>query len=79
MRRGDVHRPPDRLADLQADRFRITGTKLYIDLTGVVDLAGERQRLEKEIKRAAETVEFLKGKLARPEFPERAPAAPPAR
>ena len=34
----------------------------------------ERQRLEKEIRRAAETIEFLRGKLARPEFLERAPA-----
>jgi valyl-tRNA synthetase len=52
----------------------IDGAELYVDLTGVVDLAGERQRIEKEIKRVAETVEFLKGKLARPEFAERAPA-----
>ena len=66
--------------DPQATRPRnsamavIDGAELYVDLTGVVDLAGERQRIEKEIKRAAETVEFLKGKLARPEFAERAPA-----
>jgi valyl-tRNA synthetase len=52
----------------------IDGSELYVDLAGVVDLAAERQRLEKEIKRAAESVEFLKGKLARPEFAERAPA-----
>jgi valyl-tRNA synthetase len=68
------------VVDPQATRPRnsamavIDGAELYVDLTGVVDLAGERQRLEKEIKRAAETVEFLKGKLARPEFAERAPA-----
>jgi len=52
----------------------IDGSELYVDLAGVVDLAAERQRLEKEITRAAESVEFLKGKLARPEFAERAPA-----
>jgi valyl-tRNA synthetase len=52
----------------------IDGSELYVDLAGVVDLAAERQRLEKEIRRAAESVEFLKGKLARPEFAERAPA-----
>jgi valyl-tRNA synthetase len=68
------------VVDPQATRPRnsamavLDGAELYVDLTGVVDLAGERQRLEKEIKRAAETVEFLKGKLARPEFAERAPA-----
>src|SRR5881296_1957695 len=52
----------------------LDGSELYVDLAGVVDLAAERQRLEKEIRRAAESVEFLKGKLARPEFAERAPA-----
>ena len=52
----------------------IDGSELYVDLAGVVDLAAERQRLEKEITRAAESVQFLKGKLARPEFAERAPA-----
>ena len=53
----------------------VVGTsELYVDLAGVVDLAAERQRIEKEIRRAAESVEFLKGKLARPEFAERAPA-----
>jgi valyl-tRNA synthetase len=52
----------------------IDSSELYVDLAGVVDLAAERQRLEKEIKRAAESVEFLKGKLARPEFAKRAPA-----
>jgi valyl-tRNA synthetase len=68
------------VVDPQATRPRnsamavIDGAELYVDLTGVVDLAGERQRIEKEIKRVAETVEFLKGKLARPEFAERAPA-----
>ena len=49
-------------------------TELYVELEGIVDLAAERQRLEKEIRRAAETIEFLRGKLARPEFLERAPA-----
>jgi valyl-tRNA synthetase len=52
----------------------IDGSELYVDLAGVVDLAAERERLQKEITRAAESVEFLKGKLARPEFAERAPA-----
>ncbi|MBI4628651.1 MAG: hypothetical protein HY729_08080 [Candidatus Rokubacteria bacterium] len=45
-----------------------------MDLAGVVDVAAERQRLDKEIKRAGEAVEFLRAKLARPEFVERAPA-----
>jgi valyl-tRNA synthetase len=50
-------------------------TELYVDLAGVVDLAAERARLEKEIARADEAVAFIEGKLARPEFVERAPAA----
>ncbi|MBI2162202.1 MAG: valine--tRNA ligase [Candidatus Rokubacteria bacterium] len=50
------------------------GAELYVDLAGIVDLASERQRLEKEIKKAGETVNFLQAKLARPEFVERAPA-----
>src|SRR4030095_6034934 len=66
--------------DPQATRPRnsamavIDGAELYVDLTGVVDLAGERQRIEKEIKRAAETVELLKGKLAPAAVAEAAPA-----
>ncbi len=49
------------------------GAEIYVDLTGVVDLASERQRLEKEIRKAGETVDFLKAKLTRPEFVARAP------
>src|SRR2546428_78257 len=52
----------------------IGGSELYVDLTGVVDLAAERQRIQKEIAKAAERVEFLKGKLSKPDFAERAPA-----
>ncbi|MBI1964476.1 MAG: valine--tRNA ligase [Candidatus Rokubacteria bacterium] len=48
--------------------------EVYVDLAGVVDVAAERQRLDKEIKRAGEAVEFLRAKLARSEFVERAPA-----
>jgi valyl-tRNA synthetase len=50
------------------------GAEIYVELAGVVDLAAERQRLEKEIRKVAETVAFLTAKLARPEFVERAPA-----
>ncbi|MBI4270019.1 MAG: valine--tRNA ligase [Candidatus Rokubacteria bacterium] len=49
-------------------------TELYVELEGIVDLAAERQRLDKEIRKVAETAEFLRAKLARPEFVERAPA-----
>jgi valyl-tRNA synthetase len=52
----------------------IGGSELYVDLTDVVDLAAERQRIEKEIAKVVERVDFLKGKLAKPDFAERAPA-----
>ncbi len=52
----------------------IGGSELYVDLTGVVDLAAERQRIEKEIAKVAERVDFLKTKLGKPDFAERAPA-----
>jgi valyl-tRNA synthetase len=40
----------------------------------VVDVAAERARLDKEIRKVAETVGFLEGKLGRADFVERAPA-----
>jgi valyl-tRNA synthetase len=49
------------------------GSELYVGLAGVVDLAAERQRLQKEIRKVEETVAFLTAKLGRPEFVERAP------
>src|SRR5439155_717011 len=52
----------------------VGGTELHVALEGVVDLAAERQRLEKEIRRAEEAIAFGRAKLARPEFAERAPA-----
>ncbi|HEV8585071.1 MAG TPA: valine--tRNA ligase [Methylomirabilota bacterium] len=52
----------------------VGATEIYVGLEGIVDLAAERQRLEKEIRRADETIAFGRAKLARPEFAERAPA-----
>jgi valyl-tRNA synthetase len=49
-------------------------SELYVDLAGVVDLAAERQRIDKEIARVDEKIAFARSKLARPEFAERAPA-----
>jgi len=49
-------------------------TEIHVALADVVDLAAERARLEKEIRRLDEAVAFLESKLARPEFVERAPA-----
>jgi valyl-tRNA synthetase len=52
----------------------VGASEVYVDLTGVVDLVAERQRLTKEMARLDETLAFLTGKLARPDFVERAPA-----
>ncbi|HEY2994281.1 MAG TPA: valine--tRNA ligase [Methylomirabilota bacterium] len=52
----------------------VGASEIYVELEGLVDLAAERQRLEKEIKRAAEAIAFTRAKLARPDFTERAPA-----
>jgi valyl-tRNA synthetase len=49
-------------------------SEIHVRLEGLVDLAAEKQRLEKEIRRASEAMAFTRGKLARPEFTERAPA-----
>ena len=51
----------------------VGGSEVYVDLTGIVDLGAERQRIEKEIAKTAERVDFLKNKLAKPDFAERAP------
>ena len=48
-------------------------SEIYVELEGLVDLAAERQRLEKEIKRIADAIAFTRGKLARPDFTEKAP------
>jgi valyl-tRNA synthetase len=49
-------------------------SEAYVDLAGVIDVAAERTRLEKEIRKATETIAFLEGKLGRPDFVEKAPA-----
>ncbi len=53
----------------------VGASEIYVELVGVVDVAAERARLEKEIRKVTEAVTFLEGKLGRPEFVERAPAA----
>jgi valyl-tRNA synthetase len=59
----------------RASALGIVGqSEIYVELEGLVDLAAERQRLEKEIKRTAEAIAFTRGKLSRPDFTERAPA-----
>ena len=52
----------------------VGAAEVYVALEGIVDLAAERQRLEKEIRRVEESIGFVRAKLGRPEFTERAPA-----
>jgi valyl-tRNA synthetase len=52
----------------------VEDAEVYVDLTGVVDLAAERPRLQKEIRRVDDLIAQGEAKLARPEFVERAPA-----
>jgi valyl-tRNA synthetase len=52
----------------------VGNSELYVDLAGAVDVAAERQRLQKEIKRTNDTIGFTRTKLGRPDFVERAPA-----
>jgi valyl-tRNA synthetase len=52
----------------------VSASELYVDLAGVVDVAAERQRLQKEIKRTNDSIGFARTKLERPDFVERAPA-----
>jgi valyl-tRNA synthetase len=57
-----------------ASALAVTGdAEVYVHLEGVVDLAAERVRVEKEIGRAEKEIAFLRGKLGRPEFVEHAP------
>jgi valyl-tRNA synthetase len=49
-------------------------SEVYVELEGLVDLGAERQRLDKEIKRASDAIAFTRAKLSRPDFTERAPA-----
>ncbi|HEX2029401.1 MAG TPA: valine--tRNA ligase [Nitriliruptorales bacterium] len=46
----------------------------YVPLAGVIDVAGELERLRKELDSARGEVDRARGKLANPQFVERAPA-----
>jgi valyl-tRNA synthetase len=63
-----AERPPQSAHAVAGD------TEVFVHLDGVVDLSAERGRLLKEIERADKEIAFIAGKLARPEFVERAPA-----
>ncbi|HEX9006473.1 MAG TPA: class I tRNA ligase family protein, partial [Bacteroidota bacterium] len=52
----------------------VDGEELYVPLEGIIDLAVERQRLQKEIDRIAAMAAAVRGKLENARFVERAPA-----
>ena len=47
--------------------------EIFVPLEGVIDLAEERKRIEKEIAKVDADLELLKKKLANPNFAQRAP------
>jgi valyl-tRNA synthetase len=50
------------------------GGQAQVELAGLIDVAGELQRLEKELERAEVALARVDGKLANASFVERAPA-----
>ncbi len=64
----DAQRPAHSAHALAGD------AEVFVHLEGIVDLGAERQRLAREIAKAEKEIAFLEGKLARPDFVERAPA-----
>ncbi|MCL6639754.1 MAG: valine--tRNA ligase [Candidatus Rokubacteria bacterium] len=65
---ADAARPP-------GSALAVVGpSELYVELAGVVDLAAERARIEKELARLDESIRQLAARLERPDFLERAPA-----
>ncbi len=59
----------------QAAALVVGTVEVYLPLAGMVDVAEERARLQKELERAEADVERRKGKLANESFVSRAPAA----
>lgn len=55
--------------------IRLKGVRFWIPLEGLVDVQEELKRLEKEKNTVQKDIDFLKQKLARPEFIQKAPAA----
>ena len=74
LARAQVRVVPDTARPARSALAVAGGAEIYVALAGAVDLAAERARLAKEVDRADKEIAFLQGKLARPEFVERAPA-----
>jgi len=61
-------KPAQAAADIRASM------EIYVPLAGVVDLAEERARLDKELDKAAKEIAQIEKKFANPNFAARAPA-----
>ena len=59
----------------QAGTEVVRGAEVVLPLEGLVDLAAERARVEKELAKLGKTLEGLRRKLANPNFRAKAPAA----
>jgi valyl-tRNA synthetase len=68
-----VHVHPAFEPDFPAGRAIVRGTQVFIPLEGIVDIAVEKQRLEKELSRLDNLLEKTELKLSKSEFLERAP------
>jgi valyl-tRNA synthetase len=74
LARAAIQVSPEAARPAQSAHAVAGDADVFVRLEGVVDLAAEKNRLLKEIERANKEIAFLEGKLARPEFVERAPA-----
>ncbi|MGE4233169.1 MAG: valine--tRNA ligase [Bacteriovoracia bacterium] len=64
---GKIKKAPD------AAEIISKSAKLYVKLTGLVDVEGEIKRLQKEKNDTQESIQFVKTKLSKPSFVEKAP------
>jgi valyl-tRNA synthetase len=74
LARASVTVDPRALRPAQSAHAVADGMDVFVHLQGVVDVAAERARLQKEIDKARKEAAFLGEKLARPDFVKRAPA-----
>jgi valyl-tRNA synthetase len=79
LARAEIRVDPEAGRPPQSALGVVEGCEIYIPLGGVVDLAAERRRLERELARVDEELGRVEARLARAEFRERAPAEVVAR
>ncbi len=56
-------------------QFTVDGAEYFIPLEGVIDIAQERARLEKNLDKIGKEIKSIEGRLANEKFMEKAPAA----